>query len=117
MNAPLADTLRFDIQGLSQAVAHCTASDGLQRQFSPSSWDILGAYMQPFALNSGQILMEQGAHDRTLYFIESGMLGVHHEDDKAHVRMAVVGADSVFGRRGLLFTSSPQCHCAGIGSV
>ena len=107
MNALLADTLRFDIQGLSQAVAHCTASDGLQRQFSPSNWDILGAYMQPFALNGGQILMEQGAHDRTLYFIESGMLSVHHEDDKAHVRMAVVGAGSVLGE-GAFFSHHPR---------
>ena len=107
MNAPLTETFRFDIQGLSQAVSHCTASDGLQRQFSPSNWDILAAYMQPFALNSGQVLMEQGAHDRTLYFVESGTLSVHHEDDKAYVRMALVGAGSVLGE-GAFFSHQPR---------
>lgn len=107
MNAPLADNLRFDVQGLSQAITRRTASDGLQRQFSPSSWDILAAYIQPFALNTGQVLMEQGAHDRTLYFIESGTLSVHHEDDKPHVRMAMVGAGSLLGE-GAFFSHQPR---------
>ena len=107
MNAPLADNLRFDIQGLSQAIADCTASDGLQRQFSPSSWDVLAAYLQPFALKTGQVLTEQGAHDRILYFIESGTLSVHHEDENAHVRMAMVGSGSLVGEGGF-FSHQPR---------
>lgn len=107
MNAPLADNLRFDIQGLSQAIADCTASDGLQRQFSPSSWDALAAYLQPFSLKTGQVLTEQGAHDRILYFIESGTLSVHHEDENAHVRMAMVGSGSLVGEGGF-FSHQPR---------
>ena len=53
--------------------------------------------MQPFVLQSGQIVIEQGAQDRTLYFIESGGLSVHYEDDKGRVRMALVSAGSVVG--------------------
>ena len=88
-------------------MAHCTASDGLQRQLSPSSWDILAAHMQPFVLDTHQVLMEQGAHDRTLYFIESGMLSVHHEDEHAYVRMAVVGAGCMLGE-GAFFSHQPR---------
>lgn len=97
MNAPLPTSIRFDIQGLAQAVAHCHAADALRCQFSASHWEILASYLQPFALNNGQVLIEQGALDRTLYFVESGNLSVHYEDEKARVRMALVGAGSVVG--------------------
>ena len=111
MNASFAGTLRLDIQDFSQAVAHCAASDGLQRQFSLSNWNILEAHMQPSALNDDQVLMEQDAHNRTLYFIESGVLSVHHEDDKARVHMVVVGADSVL-EEGAFFSHQPRSATA-----
>lgn len=107
MNAPLPTTLRFDIQGLFQAITHCRASDALRCQFNQPHWDILASYMQPFALNSGQVLMEQGALDRTLYFIESGTLSVHYEDEKARVRMALVSAGTVLGE-GSFFSHQPR---------
>lgn len=47
--------------------------------------------MQPLALGGGRVLIEQGATDRTLYSVESGTLSVHDEDEKAGVRMALVG--------------------------
>jgi CRP/FNR family cyclic AMP-dependent transcriptional regulator len=107
MNTPFASHIRFDIQGLAQAIANCTASDGLQIQLSQPNWDVLAAHMQPFSLNSGQVLMEQGAHDRTLYLIESGTLSVHYEDEKARVRMALVGAGTVLGE-GAFFSHQPR---------
>lgn len=107
MNAPLPATLRFDIQGLAQAIMHCHASDALRCQFNQPHWDILASYMQPFALNSGQVLMEQGALDRTLYFVESGNLSVHYEDEKARVRMALAGAGTVLGE-GSFFSHMPR---------
>lgn len=107
MNAPLAANLRFDIRGLAQAIAQCNASDALRCQFSPPHWDILASYMQPFALANGQVLMEQGAADRTLYFIESGTLSVHYEDEKSRVRMALVGPGTVLGE-GAFFSHQPR---------
>lgn len=97
MNAPLLANLRFDIHGLALAIANSHASDALRCQFNQPHWDILASYMQPFALNSGQVLIEQGALDRTLYFIESGTLSVHYEDEKSRVRMAMVGPGTVLG--------------------
>jgi len=107
MNAPLPAALRFDIQGLAQAIMHCHAGEALKCQFNPPHWDILASYMQPFTLNSGQVLMEQGALDNTLYFIESGTLSVHYEDEKARVRMALVGAGTVLGE-GAFFSHLPR---------
>ena len=107
MNAPLPAAVQFDIQGLAQAIAHCSAGDALRCQFSRPHWDILGAHMQAFALNSGQVLIEQGTQDRTLYFIESGSLSVHYEDEKSRVRMALVGAGTVLGE-GSFFSRQPR---------
>lgn len=107
MNAPLPASVRFDIKGLAQAIAHGHASDALRCQFNEPHWDILASHMQPFALTNGQVLIEQGALDRTLYFIESGTLSVHYEDEKARVRMAMVGAGTVLGE-GAFFSHQPR---------
>ena len=48
----------------------------------------------------GQILITQGAADRTLYFVESGMLTVHYEESGGKIRLAAVGAGSVVGEGG-----------------
>ena len=107
MNALLPAAIRFDIQGLAQAISNCQASDALRCQFSLPHWNILGAFMQPFPLSSGQVLMEQGAHDCTLYFIESGTLSAHSEDEKARMQMALVGAGTVLGE-GSFFSQQPR---------
>lgn len=107
MNAPLPAAIHFDIQGLAHAIRHSHASDALHCQFTSPQWDILGAYLQPLAQNVNQVLMERGASDRTLYFIESGTLSVHYEDEKLRVRMALVGAGTVLGE-GSFFSHQPR---------
>ena len=107
MNAPIIGNLRFDVRGLAQAIAHCHAIDGMRCQFSEPHWEILASYMQPFALGSGQVLIEQGAVDRTLYFIEGGTLSVHYRDEKSRVRMALVGPGSLVGE-GAFFSHQPR---------
>lgn len=107
MNAPLPSTLRFDVQGLVAAIAHSHASDALRCQLTPQQWDILAGYMQPFAMQPGQVLIEQGSNEQTLYFIESGTLSVHYEDDKGRVRLALVAAGTVIGE-GAFFSRLPR---------
>jgi CRP/FNR family cyclic AMP-dependent transcriptional regulator len=107
MNAPLPTALRFDIQGLVNAIAHSHASDTLRCQLSPQQWETLASYMQPFAMQQGQVLIEQGSSDQTLYFIESGTLSVHYEDDKGRVRLALVAAGTVVGE-GAFFSRMPR---------
>ena len=107
MNAPLPTSLRFDIRGLATAIAHSHASDALRCQFTAVQWDVLAAFMQPFALQPGQSLIEQGAADQTLYFIESGTLSVHCQDAKGRIRLAMVAAGSVIGE-GAFFSRLPR---------
>ena len=56
--------------------------------------------MQASSLAPGQILISQGSDDRTLYFVESGMLTVHFEEASGKIRLAAIGAGSVVGEGG-----------------
>lgn len=103
MNAPLRGPVKFDIQGLVQAVARNHSIDAFSPNLTAFQWEVLSSYMQPFAMRQGQVLIEQKALDRTLYLIESGGLTVHYEDDKGRLRIALVEPGSVVGE-GAFFT-------------
>jgi len=107
MNAPLPASLRFDVQGLALAMARSHATDALRCQLTPTQWDVLAGYLQPFAMQQGQTLIEQGGADLTLYFIESGTLSVHYQDGKGRIRLAMVTAGSVVGE-GAFFSRLPR---------
>lgn len=116
MNAPLRAPIRFDIQGLVQAIANNASSDSFAPALNPVQWELLGTYMQPFALMQGQVLIEQNAQDRTLYLVEAGSLTAHYEDDKGRVRMAIVGPGSAVGE-GAFFTRNPRTATVQAGSA
>jgi CRP/FNR family transcriptional regulator, cyclic AMP receptor protein len=107
MNAPLHTPLKFDVQGLVQAIAHNHSNDCFAPALTAHQWEVLGSYMQPFALAQGQLLIEQNAQDRTVYFVETGGLSVHYMDDKGRVRMAIVEPGSAVGE-GAFFTRLPR---------
>ncbi|MEO7392320.1 MAG: cyclic nucleotide-binding domain-containing protein [Ramlibacter sp.] len=107
MNASVRNPIKFDVQGLVQAIAHNQTEDCFNPSLTPAQWEVLGSYMQPFALMQGQVLIEQNALDRTLYLVESGGLTVHYEDDKGRIRLAIVGPGSAVGE-GAFFTRLPR---------
>ena len=107
MNAPLRTPIQFDVQGLVQAIAQNQGPDSLQPALTAKQWELLGTYLQPFAVKQGQVLIEQNAADRTVYLVESGQLTVHYEDDKGRLRLASVGAGSAVGE-GAFFTRQPR---------
>ena len=51
--------------------------------------------------------MEQGAHDCTVYFVESGTLNAHYEDEKERTHIARVGPGTVLGE-GSFFSQQPR---------
>ena len=107
MNAPLPSTIKLDLSGLINAIAHATAEDSLSNPLNAADWDMLSAYIQPMTLAAGQTLFTQGASERTLYFVESGSLSVHYEDEKERLRLAIVTAGSVVGE-GAFFSHRPR---------
>ncbi|MBC5782684.1 cyclic nucleotide-binding domain-containing protein [Ramlibacter sp. USB13] len=107
MNAPLPTQLHFDVQGLVHAVAQNQSIDAFQASLTAKQWELLGTYLQPFAVRQGQVVIEQNASDRTVYLVETGQLTVHYEDDKGRLRLAVVEAGSAVGE-GAFFTRQPR---------
>jgi len=107
MNAALRAPIKFDVQGLVRAIALNQSDDSFKPSLTPGQWELLGTYLQPFAVTQGQVLIEQNAHDRSLYLIETGGLTVHYEDAKGRVRLAIVGTGSAVGE-GAFFTRLPR---------
>lgn len=89
-----------DIKTLLTALASDPKDLALGQALTGQQWETLGDYMQLVELAAGRILIAQGAEDRTLYFVESGMLTVHFEDASGKIRLAAVGAGSVVGEGG-----------------
>lgn len=96
-----------NIQGLLAAFVQNHGEDALSKTVTPANWAALATYMQCFTLAPEQILIKQGLLDRTLYFVETGSLSVHVEDEARAVRLAVVGAGSVLGEGGF-FSHLPR---------
>jgi CRP/FNR family cyclic AMP-dependent transcriptional regulator len=107
MNAPLRNPIKFDVQSLVHVIAQNDSSDVFSPHLTPAQWDMLGSYLQPFGVTGNQVLIEQGAEDRTLYIVETGNLTVHYEDSKGRVRLAVVGPGSAVGE-GAFFSRQPR---------
>lgn len=87
---------------LVQVVESGNAYDHLQLSMSKAQWMELGQVLQPLDLQVGHILIERGATDRVLYFVESGALSVHLEDASGRMRLAVLNPGTVVGEGGFL---------------
>ena len=107
MTVSLHAPVRSDVQGLIKAIGANETSDAFRPALTPTQWELLSTYMQPFALMSGQVLIEQNASDRTVYVVEAGKLTVHYEDSQSRVRLAIVGPGSAVGE-GAFFTRLPR---------
>lgn len=114
MSARLPPEARFDVLALAQAMRASGALDAVPLNLNDAQWQLLGDYLQPVALRQGQVLIEQGVKDRTVYFVESGSLTVHFEDDKDRVRIAIVGAGSLLGE-GAFFSHLPRSATVNAG--
>ena len=116
MNATSPSPVRFDILDLAQAMKHSNALDAVPLNLQDAQWRSLADYLQPVTLQQGQVLIEQGVKDRTVYFVESGSLTVHYEDDKDRIRIAMVGAGSLLGE-GAFFSHLPRSATVNAGSA
>jgi CRP/FNR family transcriptional regulator, cyclic AMP receptor protein len=106
MNAILPSN-QSDIDALQQAIIANHAMDTLSLKLTKPQWDALAQYLQPFTLKSGQLLVNQGAIDRSVYLVEAGSLSVHFQDEQERIRMAMVGPGSVVGE-GAFFSQQPR---------
>lgn len=107
MRPPITSASKFNIQDLVQVIARNNGYDTINVNLSPAQWELAATYMQPFTLAAGQVLIDQGSPDRTLYFVESGSLSVHVEDEDGNMKLALINPGSVVGE-GAFFSRLPR---------
>lgn len=95
------------IKGLIEAIAQNTVEDPFSKTMTAPQWAALAPFLLPFSLAQNQMLIAQGSVDRTLYFLESGSLSVHYEDESGKVHLAILNAGSVVGEAGF-FADMPR---------
>src|SRR6185295_4193007 len=97
MDLSLMKSSRPDVSRLVAAVQGNRSDDTLARFMPPEAWKRLADYMTMEKFERGHVLIAQGALDRTLYFIESGVLRVHRGHSNTQLQLAVLGPGSVVG--------------------
>ena len=88
---------RADLSGLIRATRKNKNRDSLARHLDELSWAALSECLLPQVTEYRQLLITQGGKDRSLYFVESGMLRVFRADRDARLQLAVLGPGSVVG--------------------
>lgn len=95
------------IQNLCRAIAQNTSYDAFAAALTAQQWETVAGYLQPFDISAGQVLIDQGTTDRTVFFIESGALSVHLIGDKGQMQLAILNPGSVVGE-GSFFSRAPR---------
>jgi CRP/FNR family cyclic AMP-dependent transcriptional regulator len=98
---------RQDVSRLLDAVASNKSDDTLGRFMSPQAWEVLAHYLSPEKVERGHVLISQGALDRALYFVESGVLRVHYGSRNGDLQIALLGPGAVVGE-GAFFSQIPR---------
>ena len=101
----------MSIQNLSRAIAENNSNDAFALTLNVQQWETLAGYLQPIATGVGDVLIEQGTHDRSVYFLESGAISVHRVSSKEQMKLAVLMPGSVVGE-GSFFSREP--HSANV---
>ena len=116
MHFPPAPPSPSDLHQLVQAITHNPAEDTLTNSLTAAQWELLTGYLQLCVLVPGEVLITCGAADRAVYFVESGSLSVHFEDDKGRLKLALVGAGGLLGE-GAFFSHRPRSATVQAGSA
>lgn len=101
----------MSIQNLSRAIAENMSTDAFALTLNVQQWETLAGYLQPIETGVGDVLIEQGTPDRSVFFVESGAISVHRVSSKEQMRLAVLTPGSVVGE-GSFFSRQP--HSANV---
>lgn len=96
-----------NIGSLVAAINACQDEESMINPLTNTQWDLLAPYLTPTVLAATQVLFQQGSQERTLFFVESGSLSVHFEDESQRIRLAIVGPGSIVGE-GAFFSHRPR---------
>jgi CRP-like cAMP-binding protein len=104
----MATASSTDIQPLLQAVQTLNADDAFAVRLSADQWRTLGSYLTRHEIRAGDLLIQQGDRERTMYLLEQGSLQVFvNRGSPGSNRIAILRAGSVVGEPAL-FSDGPR---------
>lgn len=97
-----------DITTLVQAVQTLNAADAFKAGLDAPHWQTLAPYLARHSLCAGELLIRQGAWDRSAYFLEQGNLQVFVSGGPpGSQRVGILRPGSLVGEAGL-FAEVPR---------
>lgn len=66
----------MQVTELIQAIQTLNTEDAFRPRLDPQQWRTFGQYLTRHELRAGDLLVKQGDHDRTVYFLGQGSLQV-----------------------------------------
>jgi CRP/FNR family transcriptional regulator, cyclic AMP receptor protein len=85
------------LDGLITAVTRNRSKDSVGPLLNGSCWNALAHHLAPRSIQPQEVLITQGGSDRSLYFVESGMLRIYRTDNNKRLQLAVLGPGAVVG--------------------
>ena len=98
----------MDILDLQTAVQSLNAPDAFKPRLTLEQWRAFQTFLTRHEIRSGDLLVKQDEHDRTMYLLERGTLQVFVSNAKPGVsRLSILRPGSVVGEAGL-FSDQPR---------
>jgi len=98
----------MDASELIRAIQTLNAEDAFRPRLDAQQWRTFAQYLTRHELRSGDLLVKQGDHDRTVYFLEQGSLQVFVTGGTPGAsRIAILRSGSILGEPGL-FADGPR---------
>ena len=98
----------MDATELVHAIQTLNAEDAFRPRLDAQQWRVFCQYLTRHELRSGDLLIKQGDHDRTVYFLGQGSLQVFVTGAAPGAsRIAILRAGAVLGEPGL-FADGPR---------
>jgi CRP/FNR family transcriptional regulator, cyclic AMP receptor protein len=98
----------MDATELVHAIQTLNAEDSFRPRLDAQQWRVFCQYLTRHELRSGDLLIKQGDHDRTVYFLGQGSLQVFVTGAAPGAsRIAILRAGAVLGEPGL-FADGPR---------
>lgn len=101
------------IDELVKVVQSLNSDDAFRARLNALQWRTLGAYLAPYEVRAGDLLIRQDELDRTAYFLGRGTLSVHRSAGGAR-RVGLLRVGSLVGETGLF---SDQPHTANVEAM
>ncbi len=101
----------MDVGELIQAIQTLNTEDAFRPRLDAAQWRLFAQYLTRHELKSGQALVTQGEHDRTVYILGQGALQVHVSGGQpGSSRIGILRPGAICGEPGLFADAPRMAH-------